>query len=35
VSSRLTGQQLDELFDLGHHLKNVDAIFERVFGRSA
>jgi adenylosuccinate lyase len=35
VSSRLSVQQLEELFDLGHHLKNVDAIFERVFDRSA
>ena len=23
---------LGELFDLGHHLRHVDAIFERVFG---
>jgi len=35
VLSRLTGEQLDELFDLGHHLKNVDAILGRVFGRPA
>jgi adenylosuccinate lyase len=33
VSQRLTAQQLDELFDLGYHLKHVDTIFSRVFGR--
>ena len=32
VTSRLSGDQLSELFDLEHHLKNVDSIFERVFG---
>src|SRR5689334_21394709 len=35
VTSRLSVSQLDELFDLGHHLQNVDAIFTRVFGSSA
>ena len=34
VSSRLSAGQLEELFDLEHHLKQVDTIFERVFGRS-
>jgi adenylosuccinate lyase len=34
VTSRLSGEELDALFDLHHHLKNVDAIFERVFGAS-
>ena len=33
VSSRLSGEQLEELFDLDYHLKNVDTIFERVFGK--
>jgi adenylosuccinate lyase len=32
VSAKLSGQQLDELFDLGYHFKHVDRIFERVFG---
>jgi adenylosuccinate lyase len=32
VTSRLSDDQLEELFDLDHHLKRVDAIFERVFG---
>jgi adenylosuccinate lyase len=32
VTSRLSNEQLGALFDLDYHLKNVDAIFERVFG---
>jgi adenylosuccinate lyase len=35
VTRRLSPDQLDALFDLGYHLKNVDAIFDRVFGQSA
>jgi adenylosuccinate lyase len=35
VSHRLSGDQLDQLFDLGYHLKHVDTIFDRVFGASA
>ncbi|HEU5481600.1 MAG TPA: adenylosuccinate lyase [Sphingomicrobium sp.] len=35
VTSRLPDGQLDELFDLDYHLKNVDAIFDRVFGSSS
>jgi adenylosuccinate lyase len=34
VTSRLSNGQLDELFDLDYHLKNVDAIFDRVFGQA-
>ncbi|MFP5330141.1 MAG: adenylosuccinate lyase [Alphaproteobacteria bacterium] len=34
VTSRLSSDQLDELFDLDYHLKRVDAIFERVFGKA-
>lgn len=30
VKSRLTAQDLDECFDLEHHLRNVDKIFERL-----
>jgi len=32
VTAKLSGTELEELFDLGYHLKRVDQIFERVFG---
>jgi adenylosuccinate lyase len=32
VSALLSAQEIEERFDLGYHLKHVDAIFERVFG---
>ena len=32
VTARLSPEQLDQLFDLGYHLKHVDTIFSRVFG---
>ena len=32
VSERLSGNDLDRLFDLDYHLKHVGTIFERVFG---
>jgi len=32
VTHRLSDDQLNELFDLGYHLKHVDTIFSRVFG---
>jgi adenylosuccinate lyase len=32
VTSRLSDAQLEDLFDLDYHFKNVDTIFERVFG---
>ena len=32
VTTRLNERQLEELFDLGYHLKRVDVIFDRVFG---
>ncbi len=32
VSARLSDAELEELFDLGYHLKQVDTIFKRVFG---
>ena len=32
VARHLGGDELEALFDLDHHLKHVDAIFERVFG---
>jgi adenylosuccinate lyase len=35
VSERLSGEQLEALFDLGYHVKHVDTIFDRVFGKSA
>jgi adenylosuccinate lyase len=31
VTARLSAGQLDQLFDLGYHLKHVDTIFARVF----
>jgi adenylosuccinate lyase len=34
VRKVLSGDELEELFDLGYHLKNVDFIFERVFGEA-
>ena len=33
VSQRLSSDQLDRLFDLDYHLKHVDSIFDRVFGK--
>ena len=35
VAQRLSSDQLEDLFDLGYHLKHVDTIFDRVFGRIA
>ncbi|HEX2573077.1 MAG TPA: adenylosuccinate lyase [Polyangia bacterium] len=35
VVARLGTERLDACFDLGHHLRHVDAIFERCFGRAA
>ncbi|MEO0883977.1 MAG: adenylosuccinate lyase [Pseudomonadota bacterium] len=32
VNARLTDSELEALFDMDYHLKQVDAIFERVFG---
>eukprot|EP01037_Dinobryon_pediforme_P013388 gene13388-13504_t len=32
VSKALSDIELEELFDLGYHLKHVDTIFDRVFG---
>ena len=32
VSSKLSAAELEELFDLGYHLKHVDTVFARVFG---
>jgi adenylosuccinate lyase len=33
VAKALGARELEALFDLGYHLKQVDAIFERVFGK--
>ncbi len=35
VKRLLTDSELEEKFDLGYHLKHVDTIFTRVFGRTA
>jgi adenylosuccinate lyase len=34
VKAVLTDAELEDLFDLGYHLKHVDFIFDRVFGES-
>ena len=34
VTAKLTAAQLEDLFDLGYHFKRIDAIFERVFGKT-
>jgi len=34
VTAALSRAELTELFDLGYHLKHVDTIFTRVFGRA-
>jgi adenylosuccinate lyase len=34
VSQRLSGDDLNALFDLDYHFKNVDAVFARVFGNN-
>ncbi len=34
VKARLSDKELEDLFDLGYHLKHVDTIFKRVFGAS-
>jgi adenylosuccinate lyase len=34
VRKVLTAAEIDELFDLGYHFKNVDVIFDRVFGKA-
>jgi adenylosuccinate lyase len=35
VAQRLSAEELERLFDLDYHLKQVDTIFDRVFGASA
>lgn len=34
VTSRLSNEELEEKFDLGYHFKQVDTIFDRVFGKA-
>ncbi len=34
VAAKLSDRELEELFDLGYHLKHVDTIFNRVFGEA-
>jgi len=34
VTKALDGKELEELFDLGYHMKRVDVIFKRVFGEA-
>src|SRR5918993_1318061 len=35
VTDRIAADELESLFDLDHHLREVDTIFERVFGSKA
>jgi adenylosuccinate lyase len=34
VAQKLSHAEIESIFDLGHHLRYVDTIFERVFGKS-
>jgi len=34
VSAKMSDAEIAECFDLGYHLKQVDTIFTRVFGRA-
>ena len=34
VKKYLTDAEIEEQFDLGYHLKHVDTIFKRVFGKA-
>ncbi len=34
VTAKISAGELEELFDIGYHTKNVNVIFKRVFGRS-
>ena len=34
VTAAIPAEELEQSFDLGYHLKHVDTIFQRVFGRS-
>jgi adenylosuccinate lyase len=34
VRDLLSDAELEELFDLGYHMKNIDFVFKRVFGES-
>ncbi len=33
VTAKLSAAEIDSIFDLGHHLRYVDTIFDRVFGK--
>jgi adenylosuccinate lyase len=33
VTARLSREKIDDLFDLSHHMKHIDTIFKRVFGK--
>jgi adenylosuccinate lyase len=34
VTAKINAEELEELFDISYHTKNVDVIFKRVFGKS-
>jgi adenylosuccinate lyase len=33
VTAKLSKEKIDDLFDLSHHMKHIDTIFKRVFGK--
>ncbi|HEU4660877.1 MAG TPA: adenylosuccinate lyase [Pseudolabrys sp.] len=35
VTAKLSAKEIEANFDLGYHLKHVDTVFERVFGKAA
>ena len=35
IAARLTQQEIDRVFSLDHYLRNVDAIYDRVFGENS
>ena len=34
ITAKLPGNEVEQCFDLGYHFRQIDTIFERVFGRS-
>jgi adenylosuccinate lyase len=34
ITSRLSAQEIDRCFDVQHHLRHVDDLFKRTFGRA-
>jgi adenylosuccinate lyase len=34
VTAAISSEELEDKFDLGYHFKQIDRIFERVFGKA-